>query len=93
MAIAENIGYDAAGKSCAVIVTKKEIIDGGYKFIREHLRHDLFDECITRKRDLQGEELETRKEILSSGILKELKSFINILENSNTENSRKYGKQ
>lgn len=81
MAIAENIGYDAAGKSSAILIKKKEFVEGSFNIIQEHLRHDLFDEKITRKRDLQGEELETRKEVIDAGILIELKKFIQAVDN------------
>lgn len=81
MAMAQNIGYDAAGKNCSVIVKRNEIIEGAYKIITEHLSHDLFDESITRKLDLQGQELEMKKELLSAGIVKELQNFIKGVEN------------
>lgn len=81
MAIAENIGYDAAGKNCSVIIKKSEQIKDGYKKIKEHLSHDLFDELIDRKQDLQGQELETKKEIIPAGILKELQKFIKAVDN------------
>lgn len=81
MAIAENIGYDAAGKACSVIVKKEEFNKGTYKTIKEHLRHDLFDEKIEKKLDLQGVELETKKEVLPEGILKELQKFIKSVDN------------
>lgn len=81
MAIAENIGYDAAGKNSAVIIKKSEVIEGSNKIINEHISHDLFDEKIIKKQDLQGEELETKKSILPAGILKELQKFINGVDN------------
>lgn len=83
MAIAENIGYDATGKSCAKLISKNEVIEGSYKSVIEHMSHDLFDEQITRKYEVHNEkeELSTRKEILQAGILKELINFINDVDN------------
>jgi type I restriction enzyme M protein len=83
MAIAENIGYDATGKSCAKLISKNEVIEGSYKSVIEHMSHDLFDEQITRKYEVHNEkeELSTRKEILQAGILKELVNFINDVDN------------
>ena len=63
MAIAENIGYDATGKSCAVVIKKSETLKASIRIVNEHLSHDLFDELLTKKFDLQGQELETKKEI------------------------------
>lgn len=82
MAIAENIGYDATGKRSAKLINKEENEEGGYRYITEHLSHDLFDEKITRKYDLHDDkdELSTKKEILSDGILKAVTQFINDIE-------------
>ncbi|MCD8435626.1 N-6 DNA methylase [Tenacibaculum dicentrarchi] len=80
MAIAENIGYDATGKSSAITVSKKEIIEGNYTKIIKHLSHDLFDEHITKTYDVQNEEVSAKKEILKEGILKELSHFIKQIE-------------
>ena len=52
MAIAENIGYDATGKRSAKVISKDEKVEDGYRYIIEHLSHDLFDEKITRKYEL-----------------------------------------
>lgn len=82
MAIAENIGYDGAGKACSVVVKKQEFIKATHKIIKEHLRHDLFDELFEKKQNLQGQELETKKEILPAGILKELQKFIKGVDNA-----------
>ena len=49
MAIAENIGYDAAGKNSAITIKKSKIIEGNIKIINEHISHDLFDEKIVKK--------------------------------------------
>lgn len=83
MAIAENIGYDAVGKSSSKLIKKEEVIQGNYKTITEHLSHDLFDERISKRYDIHDdkEELSTRKEILPGGILHELKQFIESVEN------------
>lgn len=83
MAIADNIGYDAAGKNSAKVVSKQELINGGYRKLIEHLSHDLFDERITRTYSIHNEkdELSTKKEILSAGILKPLITFIKDVDN------------
>ncbi|WP_412476412.1 restriction endonuclease subunit M [Flavobacterium sp. TBRC 19031] len=83
MAIAENIGYDAVGKTSAKLLSKNEIIEGNYKLVTEELSHDLYDEKITKKYDLHDdkEELSTKKEIVDAGILKELRNFITAVEN------------
>ena len=82
MAIADNIGYDAAGKSCSKVLSKNEIIEGNYKIVIEELSHDLYDERISKKFDIHDdkEELATKKEVLDKGILKELRNFINAVE-------------
>lgn len=83
MAIAENIGYDATGKTSAKLLSKNEVIEGNYKLVTEELSHDLYDEKITKKYDLHDdkEELSTKKEIVNAGILKELRNFITAVEN------------
>lgn len=83
MAIAENIGYDATGKTSAKLLSKNEVIEGNYKLVTEELSHDLYDEKITKKYDLHDdkEELSTKKEIVDAGILKELRNFIMAVEN------------
>jgi type I restriction enzyme M protein len=83
MAIAENIGYDATGKTSSKLLSKYELIEGNYKLVTEELSHDLYDEKITKKYDLHDdkEELSTKKEIVDGGILKELRNFITALEN------------
>ena len=83
MAITENIGYDATGKNSAKLIDKKEIIEGKYKKIIEHLSHDLYDEQIVRtyNRHDDKEEVSTKKTVLQGGILKELSNFIKAVEN------------
>ena len=81
MAIAENIGYDAVGKSTATILNKEEVINDNYTTIITQLRHDLFDEKITKTYDIQEEEISVKKQILHKGILKELAHFITQIEN------------
>ncbi|MFA7686551.1 MAG: N-6 DNA methylase [Moheibacter sp.] len=85
MAIAENIGYDAAGKNSAKLVSKKEIIEGNHKKTIEYLSHDLYDEEITKTYDKNNEkqELSTKKVVLQEGILKELTNFIKAVDNEN----------
>ena len=83
MAIADNIGYDATGKTSAKLVSKNEVIEGNYKWVTEELSHDLYDERITKKYDIHNdkEELSTKKEIINAGILKELRNFITAVDN------------
>lgn len=83
MAIADNIGYDAAGKRSAKLLSKEEIIQGAYKDITEHLSHDLFDEVVTRRYDMHDDkdEISTKKTILEQGILKAVSQFIKDIEN------------
>lgn len=83
MAIADNIGYDATGKRSSKVVSKNEVIKGGYKEIIEHLSHDLFDEKITRRYELHDDknEISTRKITISAGILKAVSQFINDVDN------------
>lgn len=83
MAIAENIGYDATGKNSAKLIDKKEIIEGNYKKIIEHLSHDLYDEQImkTYSKHDDKEEISTKKTVLQGGILKELSNFIKAVDN------------
>lgn len=83
MAIADNIGYDATGKTSAKLVSKNEVIEGNYKWVTEELSHDLYDERITKKYDLHNdkEELSTKKEIINAGVLKELRNFITAVDN------------
>lgn len=83
MAIADNIGYDATGKRSAKLVSKEEIIQGGYKDIVEHLSHDLFDEIVTLRYDIHDEkdEISTKKNIEHAGILKAVANFIKDIEN------------
>lgn len=82
MAIADNIGYDAVGKNTSKIIDKKEIIEGNFLKVIEHLSHDLFDEQITRTYNVHNEkdELSTKKEILPAGILEPLITFIKDIE-------------
>jgi type I restriction enzyme M protein len=83
MAIAENIGYDATGKNSAKLIDKKEIIEGNYKKIIEHLSHDLYDEEIIKTYSVHDdkEEVSTKKTVLQGGILKELSNFIKAVDN------------
>lgn len=83
MAIAENIGYDAVGKNTSKLISRNEEIEGNFKTITEYLSHDLFDERVSKKYDVHNEkeELSTKKEIIPSGILKELLNFINSINN------------
>lgn len=77
MAIAENIGYDAAGKNSAITVRKQEIIEGNYTKKIEHLQHDLYSEQVSITYNLLDEVIKTEKQVLDEGILKALRDFIN----------------
>ncbi len=80
MAIADNIGYDAAGKNSTISVSKQELMEGNYSKIIEHLRHDLYGELVTTTYNLQDEVVKTEKEVTDEGILQGLRDFINTVE-------------
>ncbi len=82
MAIADNIGYDATGKSTSTTMSKQEVIEGNYKKVVEELSNDLYSEKVITTKNLQDELVKTEKEVLNEGILKGLRSFITKIENS-----------
>jgi len=82
MAIADNIGYDATGKSTSATISKQEVIEGNYKKVVEELSNDLYSEKVITTKNLQDELVKTEKEVLDEGILKGLRSFIIKIENS-----------
>jgi type I restriction enzyme M protein len=82
MAIADNIGYDATGKSTSATISKQEVIEGNYKKVVEELSNDLYSEKVITTKNLQDELVKTEKEVLNEGILKGLRSFITKIENS-----------
>ena len=89
MAIADNIGYDAAGKNTYKIISRdeyEETDDAGLKrtFIKEVQQNDLFTVEIIRERKLEnGKDVEnTISETLQpdAGIVGELRRFIEAIE-------------
>ncbi len=82
MAIADNIGYDAVGKSTSTNISKQEIIEGNYKKVIEQLSNDLYSEKVITTKNLQDELVKTEKEVLDEGILKGLRAFITKIEKS-----------
>ncbi len=85
MAIAENIGYDAAGKNSYKILSKDESkADNGDKIITEVQENDLFTSKVVRTIRLEGgkeTEILSKEEILpDTGIIGELHRFILSIE-------------
>jgi type I restriction enzyme M protein len=85
MAIAENIGYDAAGKNSYKILSKDETkADNGDKIITEVQENDLFTSKVVRTIRLEGgkeTEILSKEEILpDTGIIGELHRFILSIE-------------
>lgn len=85
MAIAENIGYDAAGKNSYKILSKDETnADNGDKIITEVQENDLFTSKVVRTIRLEnGKETEilAKEEIQpDTGIIGELHRFILSIE-------------
>jgi type I restriction enzyme M protein len=85
MAIADNIGYDAAGKNTYRILSREEYEDaGGAKFIKEIQQNDLFTVELTKRRELKdGKDTETtvgEKVLPDAGIVGELRGFIEAIE-------------
>lgn len=83
MAIAENIGYDATGKRSAKLISSTEEVENGFKEITEHLSHDLYDEEIMRRYDINDDknEISTKKKTIEAGILNATRQFIKDIEN------------
>jgi type I restriction enzyme M protein len=85
MAIAENIGYDAAGKNSYKILSKEETkADNGDKIITEVQENDLFTSKVVRTIRIEGgkeTEILSKEEILpDTGIIGELHRFILSIE-------------
>lgn len=86
MAIADNIGYDAAGKNTYKIISREEYDDAnGDKLVKEIQENDLFTVEIVRLKQLKdGKDTETtvRETILpDAGIVGELRRFIEAIDN------------
>lgn len=85
MAIAENIGYDAAGKNSYKILDKTETADdNGNKVVTEIQENDLFTAKVVKTYGIEnGKEVEilSKEEILpETGIVGELQRFIQSIE-------------
>ncbi len=85
MAIADNIGYDAAGKNTYKIISRDEYETDGAKFIKEIQQNDLFTVELVKRRELKdGKDIEnTVSETVQpdAGIVGELRRFIEAIEN------------
>ncbi len=81
MAIAENIGYDATGKSTNEVIEKTEDTKANKKITSQILRNDLYDEQVITTTNLQDELVKTEKQVLDEGILKGLRAFIKQIDN------------
>jgi type I restriction enzyme M protein len=85
MAIADNIGYDAAGKNTYLILSREEYEDaGGAKFIKETQQNDLFTLELVKRRELKdGKDTETTVSetiVPDAGIVGELRRFIEAIQ-------------
>jgi type I restriction enzyme M protein len=85
MAIADNIGYDAAGKNTYRILSREEYEDaGGAKFIKEIQQNDLFTTELVKRREFKdGKDTETTVSetvMPDAGIAGELRAFIELIE-------------
>lgn len=85
MAIADNIGYDAAGKNTYRILSREEYEDAdGAKFIKETQQNDLFTVELVKRRELKdGKDTETTVSetvLPDAGIVGELRRFIEVIE-------------
>jgi type I restriction enzyme M protein len=85
MAIADNIGYDAAGKNTYRILSREEYEDAnGAKFIKEIQQNDLFTTELIKRRELKdGKDTETtvgETVMPDTGIVGELRRFIDLIE-------------
>jgi type I restriction enzyme M protein len=85
MAIADNIGYDAAGKNTYRVLSREVYEDAdGAKFVKEIQHNDLFTVELTKRRELKdGKDTETTvSEIVvpDAGIVGELRRFIEAIE-------------
>lgn len=85
MAIADNIGYDAAGKNIYRITSRDEYTgESGVKFVKEVQQNDLFTTEIVKRLELKdGKDTETTvSETVQpdAGIVGELRQFIEAIE-------------
>jgi type I restriction enzyme M protein len=85
MAIADNIGYDAAGKNTYRILSREEYEDAsGAKFIKETQQNDLFTVEIVKRCELKdGKDTETTVSetvVPDAGIVGELRRFIEAID-------------
>ncbi len=90
MAIADNIGYDAAGKNTYRVTSREEYDEtdaaSGFKrtFVRETQENDLFTATVVRERKLEnGKEVENTvsdRILPAAGIVGELRRFIEAIE-------------
>ncbi len=85
MAIADNIGYDAAGKNTYRTISREEYGNAdGAKFIKETQQNDLFTVELVKRRELKdGKDTETtvsEKVVPDAGIVGELRRFIEAIE-------------
>lgn len=85
MAIADNIGYDAAGRNVYKTISREEYERDGVTFLKEIQQNDLFTVELVKRRELKdGKDTETTvSEIvqLDAGIVGELRRFIEAIEN------------
>lgn len=85
MAIADNIGYDAAGRNTYRILRREEYEDAdGAKFVKETQQNDLFTVELTKRLELKdGKDTETTiSEIIvpDAGIIGQMRRFIEAVE-------------
>jgi type I restriction enzyme M protein len=85
MAIADNIGYDAAGRNTYRITSREEYEDAdGAKFVKETQQNELFTLELVKRRELKdGKDTETtisETVLLDAGIVSELRRFIEAIE-------------
>jgi type I restriction enzyme M protein len=85
MAIADNIGYDAAGRNIYRILSREEYEDAdGAKFIKETQQNDLFTVELVKRCELKdGKDTETTVSetvVPDAGIVGELRRFIEAIE-------------
>lgn len=85
MAIADNIGYDAAGKNTYKIISREEYDEDGARLLKEIQQNDLFTVELVKRRELKdGKEIEntlSETVVTDAGIVGELRRFIEAIEN------------
>ncbi len=81
MAIADNIGYDAAGKNTFKATTTETVGENAEKIITQIQENDLFTIELVKRRTLDGEETTVRETVLPDrGIVGELRRFIQAID-------------